>query len=161
MTGNVGVRFITVAICGTVAVAAVGGVAAMLAGGSFSELGSGAGGLWGVPSVGTTVLALTALPIAVVLAVRSRHVGKRRSSVESGAAAGAEDGLGPVVLAGVKHPDAAVARHAVKPVKVAGGMKMIPLVEQAHLAGDRRRFRGDRPAKLLPPFDPLRNPLES
>jgi hypothetical protein len=56
-----------------IAVSLVGGIVAAMLGGSLDELGSGAGGLYGVPSILTTLIALfVAIPAAVVVA-RQAH----------------------------------------------------------------------------------------
>jgi hypothetical protein len=57
-----------------ISVSLVGGIAAALVGGSLTELGSGAGGLFGVPSLLTTMIAaFVAIPAAVTVARRTRH----------------------------------------------------------------------------------------
>lgn len=57
-----------------IAVSLAGGIAAAVAGGSLTDLGSGAGGLFGVPSILTTLIALLlAIPAAVAAAHRARH----------------------------------------------------------------------------------------
>ena len=57
-----------------VIVALIAGIAATLIGGSFTDLGSGAGGLFGIPSILTTLTALVlATPAAMLVA---RHTGE-------------------------------------------------------------------------------------
>jgi hypothetical protein len=55
-----------------VAVALIGGITAALAGGSLTDLGSGAGGLFGFPAMVTIVIALFAIPVSVGLAQTAR-----------------------------------------------------------------------------------------
>lgn len=57
-----------------VAASLTGGIAAAIAGGSLTDLGSGAGGLFGIPSILTTLIALlVATPVAAVVARDARH----------------------------------------------------------------------------------------
>lgn len=57
-----------------VIVSLVGGIAAAVVGGSLTNLGSGAGGLFGIPSILTTLIALfVAIPAAVGTARHARH----------------------------------------------------------------------------------------
>jgi hypothetical protein len=57
-----------------IVVSLVGGIAAALVGGSLTELGSGAGGLFGIPSILTTAIALfVAIPAAVAISRRALH----------------------------------------------------------------------------------------
>ncbi len=63
------VRSFTVVI----AISLIGGIAAAIGGGSLTELGSGAGGLFGVPSILTTLIALVALATAVVASRQARR----------------------------------------------------------------------------------------
>ena len=60
-----------------IGVAVVGGVVAALLGGAFTDLGEGAGGLWGMPSLVTTMVALVAIPVAVVAARRATGLPRR------------------------------------------------------------------------------------
>ena len=54
-----------------VLVSLVGGLVAAVAGGSLSDLGDGYGGLYGLPSSTTTLVALAAIPVSVVAARRA------------------------------------------------------------------------------------------
>ncbi len=54
-----------------IGVSVVAGVAAALFGGSLTDLGSGAGGLYGIPSLLTTATAFAAVPTAIVMARRA------------------------------------------------------------------------------------------
>lgn len=57
-----------------IAVSLFGGIAAALVGRSLTDLGSGAGGLFGLPSILTTLIALfLAIPAAITVARRARH----------------------------------------------------------------------------------------
>ncbi len=53
-----------------IGVAAVAGIAAATLGGSWSDLGSGYGGLYGLPAMLLTVLALMVIPASIVVARR-------------------------------------------------------------------------------------------
>ena len=57
-------------------IALFGGIAAAMIGGPFTDLGSGAGGLFGIPSILTTLIALLlAIPAAVLVARQTRGTG--------------------------------------------------------------------------------------
>ena len=61
-----------------VVVSVIAGVVAALFGGSLTDLGSGAGGLYGIPSLLTTAIALlVAMPVAVLTARRADRVAGR------------------------------------------------------------------------------------
>lgn len=67
------VHWTLVSISVVVSISLAGGVAAAVFGGSLTGLGDGAGGLYGLPSLATTVIALfIAVPAAVALARQSR-----------------------------------------------------------------------------------------
>ena len=67
-------------------VSLIGGIAAALVGGSLSDLGSGAGGLFGIPSILTTLIALLmAIPAAVAVSRQAlRSPGWLRAAVVTG-----------------------------------------------------------------------------
>lgn len=66
-----------------IAVSLLGALASALVGGSLTDLGSGAGGLFGIPSILTTLIALfVAIPAAMAVARQTRHsLGWFRSAV--------------------------------------------------------------------------------
>jgi len=69
-----GLRFTTRSMTAVIVVSLIGGLAAAVLGGSLSELGSGAGGLFGIPSLLTTLIALfLAVPTAIGMALQARH----------------------------------------------------------------------------------------
>lgn len=75
VSGARGLRLTLGSFTIVIAVSLVGGIAAALVGGPLSDLGSGAGGLYGVPSLLTTLIALlAAIPAAVGMARRARGV---------------------------------------------------------------------------------------
>ena len=97
-----------------ITVSLVGGIAAALVGGgSLRDLGSGAGGLFGIPSILTTLIALLmAIPAAVAVSRQARRSpGWLRAAVVTGIGAG-------VVAIGYF-----VVAHAVDPVSTAGGTR--------------------------------------
>ena len=72
--GSVSLRWTVRSLSIVIAVSLIGGVAAAALGGSLTDLGSGAGGLFGVPSLLTTVIALVlAVPAAIGFAREARH----------------------------------------------------------------------------------------
>ncbi len=72
--GSRGLRWVIRSLTVIIAVSLAGGIAAALAGGPLSDLGSGAGGLFGIPSLLTTLIALfVAIPTATVVARQARH----------------------------------------------------------------------------------------
>ena len=70
-------------------VSLIGGVAAALIGGSLTDLGSGAGGLFGIPSILTTLIALfVAIPAAVAISRQTRlSPGRLRAAIVIGSGA--------------------------------------------------------------------------
>jgi uncharacterized membrane protein YhaH (DUF805 family) len=68
-----GVRWTITLFAVVIVVSLLGGIAAALFGGSLTDLGRGAGGLYGVPSLLTTLIALfVAIPAAVLLARQAK-----------------------------------------------------------------------------------------
>ena len=65
-----------------IVVTVVGGIAAAAIGGSWSDLGSGYGGLYGLPAIAMTVMSLLVIPVAVLVARRlGPDAGGLRSAV--------------------------------------------------------------------------------
>ena len=72
--GSRSLRWTTRSLTIVIVASLIGGVAAAALGGSFTDLGSGAGGLFGIPSALTTMIALfIALPAAVIAARQAGH----------------------------------------------------------------------------------------
>ncbi len=68
-----GVRWTIRSFTVVIAISLVGGIAAAAVGGSLTDLGSGAGGLYAVPALLTTLIALfVAIPAAVAVARQAR-----------------------------------------------------------------------------------------
>lgn len=67
-----GVRWTITLFAVVIVVSLIAGIAAALFGGSLTDLGKGAGGLYGLPSLLTTVIALFAIPVSVGLALAAR-----------------------------------------------------------------------------------------
>lgn len=71
---SAGLRWTVRSLTVVIAVSLIGGIAAAALGGSFTELGSGAGGLYGIPSLLTTLIALfVAVPASVGIARQARR----------------------------------------------------------------------------------------
>ncbi len=69
-----GVRWTTRSLTVVIVVSLIGGIAAAVLGGALSNLGSGAGGLFGIPSILTTLIALLlAMPAAVGMVRQTRR----------------------------------------------------------------------------------------
>ena len=79
---------------------------------------------------------------------------QRHTAVGGGASAWPEHFLHRIILAGVALPDAAIARHTVDTIEVAGRVDMVALVEQQQLAGGKRV-----PRKALQCTDELFEPV--
>ena len=74
-------RWITRSLTVVIVVSLIGGIAAAVGGGSLTNLGSGAGGLFGIPSILTTLIAVfLAIPAAVGMVRQTRRSGWLRGA---------------------------------------------------------------------------------
>ncbi|MGK2948587.1 MAG: hypothetical protein ACSLFP_08425 [Acidimicrobiales bacterium] len=77
-----GLTWTTRSLVVVIVISVIAGVMAAALGGGFTDLGSGAGGLFGLPSILTTLIALfIALPVAVIAAFRAQQAPRWRAPI--------------------------------------------------------------------------------